>query len=395
MRSLYFFIALLCYSPFYGQKIKTMNKGRVNAKNYSVTIPYKDVMGLVIVEGTINGKTYNFILDTGALTAISPRLYKELNLSSETNLDVDDSSNIRENMKVVTMPSINLNGLAFNNIPAVVANDGPFFECLNIDGFLGSNLMRNSVVKFSYKTKTVTFTDKLKTLTINRSNGIDLLKDKMQSNPYLWIDLNNGDIKGREVLLFDTGMNDFYELSLGAYNSAFKNANIFNVLNEAKGSISLGINGVAATAMQYRLLLPQLNFTGAVFKNITVNTTNDERSRIGVELLKYGDVIIDYPARKLYFETYASGETDLSEKLWPVHPVVKDGKFVIGIVWDSALNEQIKEGDEILRFGEINYESLSTCDALTTGLRPKNETAILVLKDAVTGDIKEIEVSKN
>lgn len=395
MRSLYFFIALLCYSSFYGQKIKTMNKGSVNAKNYSVTIPYKDIRGLVIVEGIINGKTYNFMLDTGALTAISPRLYKELNLPSETNLDVDDSSDIRENMKVVTMPAIQLNGLAFNDIPAVVANDSPLFECLGIDGFLGSNLMRNSVVKFSYKTKTVTFTDKSKTLGINKKQAVGLFKDKMQSNPHLWIDLNNGDIKGREVLLFDTGMTGFYEVSLNSYDTVFKKINIFNILNEAKGATSIGINGVAESNRQYRLLLPRLNFAGGVFNNIMVNTTNDNRSRIGAELLKYGDVIIDYPSAKLYFEAYTSGETDLSEKYWPVQPVIKDGKFVIGIVWDSALNNQIKEGDEILKFGEINYESLSICDAFTTVLRPKNETAVLVLKDADTGDIKEIEITKN
>jgi|GEM_PF-290404 len=394
MKSFYLFIALLCITPFYGQKIKTMNKGKVDAKNYSVTIPYQDIRGLVIVEGVINGKTYKFILDTGAVTAISPKLYSELNLPSVGNINVDDSSDIRENMKVVTMPAIHLGGLTFSNIPAVVGSDGPFFQCLGIDGFLGSNFMRNSIVKFSYKTKTITFTDKPGEFNLNKKEGTELLKDKMQSNPHLRIDFNDGEIKGSEIVTFDSGMTDFYDLSEKVYNTYFKDTNLFKVLNQANGSFSLGINGIAPNTMQYRLLLPQLTFAGNVFKNITFTTTSDNGSRIGVEILKYGDVIVDYPGKKLYFKPYNEGDVDLAEKSWPVQPILKEGKFVIGIVWDTTLNDRIQEGDEILKFGEIDYESIQPCEALVTLLRPKNEVAVLKLKDVITGDIKEIEVNK-
>jgi hypothetical protein len=249
-------------------------------------------------------------------------------------------------------------------------------------------------VKFSYSTKTVTISSKLKEFNLNKKDGQDLLPDKMQSNPHLWAAFSNGDNKGTEALLFDSGMTAFYETSLSGYNTIFKRLNIFEVLNEAEGAFSLGINGVAQNTLQYRLLLPQLDFAGATFKNITVDTTTDNASRIGAELLKYGDVIVDYPGEKFYFKPYTKREIDLAEKNWPVQPVLKDGKFVIGIVWDTAFDEEIQEGDQILSFGEIDYESIQPCDALTTLLRPKGDIALIRLKDVNTGEIKEVELVK-
>lgn len=109
-----------------------------------------------------------------------------------------------------------------------------------------------------------------------------------------------------------------------------------------------------------------MQLAGAIFKNVTVNTTDSKDSRIGAELLKYGDVIIDYPGKKFYFRPYSTGEIDLGERNWPVQPVFKDGKFVIGVLWDPAFKDEIQLGDEILSFGEIDFESITACDAFTT-----------------------------
>ena len=392
MKYIYFLTAFLLLSPLYGQKIRTMNKGRAAAKNYAVTIPYKDIRGLAITEVIINGKIYTFMVDTGAVTAISPQLYEELQLSSAANLEITDSGNLARSMKVVTMPDISVGGLVFKDIPAAVTGESPFFQCLGIDGFLGSNLMRNSIVKFSHKSKTITFTDKHEEFDLDKKKGFDLGLDKMQSNPHLGAVFNSGDKKINETLLFDSGMTGFYETSLNGYINKIKGSNIFTVLNEAEGSLSLGINGVAPNSMQYRLLLPDMKLAGATFKNVTVNTTDSNNSRIGAELLHYGDVIIDYPGKKFYFRPYSIGEIDMGEKNWPVQPVIKDGKFVIGIVWDPAFNEEILLGDEILSFGEIDYESITVCDAFTTVLRPKDDIALIRLKDVNTGEIKEVEL---
>lgn len=394
MKILYLFSALLCFNLSVAQNIKTLNKGKVVQKNYNVSVPYKDINGLIIVQAVIKGKTYDFIVDTGAISAISQQLYDELGLNSDAGLDVSDSSNLFQNMKHVTLPPVQVGDITFKDVPAVVADSSFFFHCLGIDGFIGSNMMRNSVVKFSDKDKTVSFTDKLKNFNTDKKKSADLLKDKMQSNPYLWVTLKNNDIEGSETLMFDSGMVGLYDLSLAAYESTFRQADIFSVLHQAHGAYSLGIHGVENQTEHYMLLLPELNFAGITLKNVTTTTTSGTRSRIGSQILSHGDVIIDYPGRQLYFNPHTDGVIDLTEKNWPVQPVIKEDKFVVGIVWDSAFNDKVNEGDEIISFGEIDYSKINACETLTLNIKPQEDTAVMVLKDIKTGEIKEVELTK-
>ncbi|MEE1896712.1 retropepsin-like aspartic protease [Flavobacterium rakeshii] len=393
MKFLYPFLVLFCLNTSVAQNIKTLNKGKVIQKNYNTNVPYKDIKGLIVVEVIIKGKTYNFIVDTGAISLISPQLYEELGLKSSSEVNVSDSSDLNQQMKLTTLPPVQVGDITFENVPAVVSENIYFMQCLGVDGFIGSNMLRNCVVKFSYKDKTVSFTDKRKNFDTYKKNRTDLLKDKFQSNPYLYIYLKNNDIIAREYLLFDTGMIGLYDLSLTAYDT-FRKFNVFSVLHQAKGAYSVGIHGVENQKEHSMLLLPKLNFAGTIFKNITTTTTSDKKSRIGSQILQYGDVIIDYPHRHLYFNPYTNGEVDLTEKNWPIQPVIKEDKLIVGLVWDSQFNGRINEGDEIIKFGEIDYSNLDPCEAFRLNLKPKADTAIITLRDKESGKIKNVSLTK-
>ena len=56
------------------------NQGNIEQKNYLQIISYQNINGFLVVPASINGKTYNFLLDTGAPLMISYNLFKELNL---------------------------------------------------------------------------------------------------------------------------------------------------------------------------------------------------------------------------------------------------------------------------------------------------------------------------
>lgn len=383
----------MCLNLSIAQNIKTINKGKVVQKNYNVSVPYKDIRGLVIVQAVIEGKTYDFLVDTGATSAISQKLCDELGLKSNTGLDVRDSSNLRQNMKLVTLPPVSVGDITFKDIPAVVADNNILFQCLGVEGFIGSNMLRNSVVKFSYKNKTVSFTDKLKNFSTDKKKRTGLLKDKLQSNPYFWIYLKNNFGEGREKLLFDTGMMGLYDLSLSVYDT-LKKYNHISVIHQAKGAYSMGLHGVENQTEHYMISMPELIFAGVTLQNITTTTTSDTNSRIGSQILQYGDIVIDYPDRQLYFNPYMDGAIDLTEKNWPVQLVIKEDKLVVGIVWDSAFNDIVNEGDEIISFGEIYYSNIDPCEALELNMKPQTDTAVMVLKDIKTGEIKKVELTK-
>jgi hypothetical protein len=393
MKILYLFAALLCLNLSVAQNIKTLNKGKVVQKNYNVSVPYKDIRGLVVVQVVIENKTYDFLVDTGAMSAISQELSDELGLKSNAGLDVRDSSNLRQNMKLITLPPLQVGGLTFKDIPAVVADNNLLFQCLGIDGVIGSNMLRNSVVKFSYKEKTVSFTDKLKNFNTDKKKRTSLIKDKMQSNPYLSIYIKNNVAEGREELLFDTGMMGLYDLSLSSYDT-LKKYNHISVIHQAKGAYSMGLHGVENQREHYMVSMPELIFAGITLQNITTTTTSDTNSRIGSQILQHGDIVVDYPGRQLYFNPYMDGAIDLTEKNWPVQLIIKEGKLVIGIVWDPAFTDRVNEGDEIIKFGEIDYSNMNPCEAFKLNMKPQADTAVMELKDIKTGEIKKVELIK-
>ncbi|MHA3787389.1 retropepsin-like aspartic protease family protein [Flavobacterium hauense] len=393
MKILYLFSALLFLNLSVAQNIKTINKGKVVQKNYNVSVPYRDIRGLMVVQAVIKGKTYDFLVDTGATSAITQELCDALGLKSTAGIGVSDSSNLTENMKLITLPPVQVSNLTFKDIPAVVAENNYLLQCLGIDGFIGSNMLRNSVVKFSYKDKTVSFTDKLKNFSTDKKKSAGLLKDKRQSNPYLAIYFKNNLADGHEELLFDTGMMGLYDLSFSSYDT-LKKYNYISVIHQAKGSHTMGLHGVENQTEHYMVSLPEMVFAGVTLKNITTTTTSTTHSRIGSQILQYGDIVIDYPGRQLYFNSYTDGAIDVTEKNWPVELVIKEGKLVVGIVWNTVLNDRIGEGDEVIKFGDIDYSAMNPCDAFHLDTKPKSDTAILEVKDIKTGEIKAVQLTK-
>ena len=79
---------------------------------------------------------------------------------------------------------------------------------------------------------------------------------------------------------------------------------------------------------------------------------------------------------------------------WPFNPTVKNNKLVVGIVWGKLWNNIILPGDEILQFDGKTYEGVDVCNMLTKSHKSSSQMAKLVLRDVNTGEIKELEVSK-
>jgi predicted aspartyl protease len=386
--------ALLSLNVFYAQKKFSMNAGGTGQKKYFTTIPYKELKNKVIIQSYINGKPYNFIIDTGAATTITPALYKELNSQVINHVPVSDQSGIVDSLQIVSLKNIQLGDVTFNDIPAMVVKETMLFDCFKVDGLIGSNMLRNSIVQFASQTHTLTITDKPKSLNLKGRYATKMVTDKIQSNPFLAVEVMNSELHLTDNLLFDSGMDSFYDLSFKAFNEISANRNLLQVEAQAVGSYSLGLHGLSAEEESYRVFAPELKISGYTFKNVTTVTTHGHSSRIGADLFKYGVVTLDYINRKFYFEPYQEEAKDLTEKSWPFIPTVKDGKIVIGLIWDQAWEGKINQNDLVISFNGKNYENADVCDVMTADNRSKNDTATLVLKDAKTGEVKTFEVTR-
>lgn len=391
------FCLLLNTSFLYGQNVINANQGYVVQEKYLTTIPYEEVKGKIIVEVVINSKKRKFILDTGAVTVISEKLHNELNANSLGQMKIVDQSGLESQLNVVSMPEIKLNEVSFKDIPAIVSKDSKiFFECFEINGFIGSNLLRNSVVQFNSNEKAMILSDNPKSLNLKKKYSNEMELTGIQSNPFIWIKLKKGKSFVNEKILFDTGADGLYTMSTSAYKHIVsEKIEVFETLAESKGSFSVGLLGEADEAINYAVTISTLELNNLKLNNVTTKTTNGSTSLMGSEILNYGKVTLDYKNKRFYMEPFNDhSEIDLNENLWAIHPVVKDEKVIVGIVWDKTLEGKINVGDEILKFDQMDYQNMDFCEIVTSNNKTDKTKALITLKDINTGETKTIEVHR-
>lgn len=389
-RYLYLFLLFIIPISKNAQSI-TLNQGGTSQKEYYSEIPFENINNKLIVPVVIENQTYRFLLDTGAPCVITSKLSKALQTKFLANINTKDANGKSDTLKMVTLQEIKLGDITFQDIPAIVADNKLVFDCFNIDGFIGSNMLRNSVVQLSSVKQSIILTDSPSRLKLNKKHASKLYLYDTQSSPYIKIKLKNKE-EASEELLFDTGMNNIYDMSLRAYE-ILKTTNLFTDVEEGFGNASIGIFGNSESTKNYRFTVPQIKINGMPFKNITIETTNDRNSRMGAELIKHGLVTLDYKNKYFYFEPYKDSY-DLSEKRFGFKPTLVNDKLVVGIIWDDAIKGIIGIGDEIVQIDDINYDNMDHCLIITqASLLKGKDTAVVTFRNSV-GDLTTLTLNR-
>ncbi|WP_426091510.1 retropepsin-like aspartic protease [Flavobacterium sp. DSR3-2] len=344
------------------------NLGKSKELNYYSEIPFEYVNGKIIVSVLINENKYRFLLDTGAPNLITKRLSNILNLESLQELKISDANQIKSTMNIVQLPNLTIGSIIFENSVALSSQDenNLVFDCFEIDGFIGSNLLRNSIIQIDVKNKILIITNDLKKLHLNSENSSKLSLFGQQSSPFIWLKLTGSKDSGKEQVLLDTGMKGFYDISHKNYIK-FKDEKIFSEVANGKGSESIGLSGTSPESEQVRLLLKHIKIANSAFLNISTTTTNDNNSRIGIGLFENGIGTIDFINKKFYFEQYEHNK-DLIEKYLPFSRTIINNKLSIGIVWDEKLKAKINYGDEIIEINGKYYENYKLCDFINKSI---------------------------
>mgnify|MGYP006145728037 FL=1 len=349
------------------------NLGSTKEKNYFEEISYESVYDKVVIPVVINGKEFRFLLDTGAPNVISKKVLEELNLINTKKINVSDANNLEQSMQAVEIPKIKIGNLTFENQVALVYDleNHNILSCFKIDGFVGSNLLKKSILKISKADQKIIITDQIKKLNPSKKpTKIKIIGN--QKSPYIEFRFTG---KNKEIVsdmvLIDTGMDGFYEMSNRA-NKIFEEYKVFEVIARANGVNSLGLFGAGNPTPQNLLKVETAVLNSTKIKNLIINTTDDNNSRIGLDFLNYGDLIIDFKNKKAYFE---SDDTITLESLVPKYAsIVKDNKYVVGLVWDEELAKQMSFGDEIISIDSYKINEMSFCEILKLKKEWKNKS---------------------
>lgn len=390
MKKLQFLFLLLILNNAIAQNIN-LNKGETETENYLTEVNFEFVNGKIIIPVVINNITYRFLLDTGASNLISKKLTTILNPKFQNKIEVSDANENKTSMNIVELPNLTIGNINFKNTVALSSDDEKnlVFDCFNIDGFIGSNLLRNSIIQIDINKKILTITNDIKNFKLDKRNSSKLQLLGIQSSPYIWVKLI-GTNSGKEQVLLDTGMKGFYSISNKHFN-LFEKAKIFEVNATGNGTESISLFGNSISSNHTRLLLPKLKITNSNFLNITTLTTNDDNSKIGIDLFEKGIGTIDFKNKRFYFDEYTIN-TDLTEKQIGFLPTILNNKLSIGIVWDENLKNIIFTGDEIIAINNINYENYAICDLISKKSIFKDIVIEKITIKNKEGEIKELKI---
>jgi predicted aspartyl protease len=215
------------------------NQGETTQTAYFSIVKFENIGGFMIVKATIRGETYRFLLDTGAPNTISKALYEKLKPTILSDEKMMDSNGVLNGTKMVNIEELTFGNIVFNNIPTAVFEDFMLLECLQIDGFIGSNMLRNSIIQISYADETLFLTDDTTRLNLseNHASNMELLDE--QSSPYVEIRLR-GEIEGSDWVQFDTGFKGFYSLTSTGYDSILSKYPILKLEIRVMAAIAWG-----------------------------------------------------------------------------------------------------------------------------------------------------------
>ena len=124
-------------------------------------IPIEVYSSAIVVPVVIAGKTYNFQLDTGAPTTISPQIFSDLGLAITDSINGYDYYGNTAWAKNTPVPAMQIGKSSFSHIKSSVIRPIQWLQICDerIDGYLGSTFLSDKVLMIDIKNKVITITN--------------------------------------------------------------------------------------------------------------------------------------------------------------------------------------------------------------------------------------------
>lgn len=308
-RSLLLFLTCLLAASGCGvirglKAVKHLGKAELDTTDYLTEIPFELKAGHILLKVRINKKEErDFFFDTGAPTAISPDLRRDMDLPFMNAGQKDDSTSII----LPTVAEIQLSDLIYTDVGAVEVDTKEMFarSCSVIDGLVGNNMMSKGIWQIDYEKNKLVVTDHINKL--DHVEGAIMLPFETSSiskSPVLDVQLDNG----RHVrLVVDTGSNSGITFNTPD-NNEFVSSFHSDSLSEfyTKGYTSILGKEVADQQNTAYIISSQLRFADVNMPSELItygrykNFNDNKNGVIGNEFLKSYIVTIDWQTHVLY-----------------------------------------------------------------------------------------------
>ncbi len=377
-----FFYSLFSCAP---SQIEMLRGGAIENAVYRDTVSFNFDYNLPIITVEIDQVNYNFLLDTGAPSVISPELFVKLNLKKKLTSKIKDSNNISNSEIFTQIPQMKIGNLQYTNIGVFVIDLRKAFalKCLNIDGIIGANQMAKSYWKLDYENKWCVISNDLPKSEIENYEIVNFTPKNGQLTPL--VDIFIDKIKFGNVV-FDTGFNGAISLP---NNKSLDS--VFEKKVELYGVESVGIYGLGTTKTFVEALLPFVKLDSLVLSKQSVTFSDDPSMVIGNEVFKNYSIIFDWNLQKMYFKKNANLRSKkTSEFISFGFGFIKNGDKieVVKLIKNSEAEKKgLLIGDEVLTINDVIFKNIKDnqfCDFFYFGL-----------KEFKLGDIINVKVLRN
>jgi len=386
---------LLIFSCNSLRKSLDVNQGEVSGTGYKESIAIEYMKDKIILPVRINGKLRRFIFDTGAITVISESLHQEMDYPVMGEDFFYDIHKNRDTSVLVRTGPIQLGGFTFNRVPALVyAMDDLPWSCFQIDGIIGSNMLRNVAVQIDLRDSLFSLAADAQLLNHSMEQAQPMRLDR-QSSPHIHVQFTR---EHEGFYLFDSGREGLFNLHHDDFR-AMKNDLHLQFRRQGYGSDQMGMIGTGEHGRIYRIKVDSLLLAGIHIQEPCLEVTPNVAG-IGSQLFQYGKLILDYKDKRFLLEPYDQPLVyqEPDEPGFGFNPVVIRDTLRVGLVWEQSLVDSlgVKPGDRILRINQYNYtDSLHQAFCKSFRKDVLKEAKILeMIYQNKNGDYKRVKIRR-
>lgn len=326
-------------------------------------IPFEFVKNKIIIPVSIDGSTYQFILDTGGVLGVSNKVKNAKQLAEIDKLTVSDINKNKIAISTVLVPQISIGNWTFTAKKAFIDDLTEKYpsSCYETDGMIGRDFFEDAILQFDYSRKVLRLSKNRNAFKLDENKRTPL---KVAENglPKVALKINQKE----EFLVFDSGSADFFSYKTATAKKTKRKNKQEKLIFE--GIFSYGITmDNPKIDKRYRLKVDQLDIAGTTFENFYTDFSKATQSRIGAAILYHGVVTIDYKQKWFYFEPFSGKEKATFLEIFEFDMAKIGTDYIVKWVLKNSSAEKagLQSGDRII---SINGKALEEdCEGYLNG----------------------------
>lgn len=361
------------------------------SKRICDTIHYEFIQDKIIIPVVINGVKAKYIVDTGGQTGTDWEYLKKMGGSATgTSNPISDYNDVKELYQVAEVKNVQLSpNYTLSKMETMVFPVIGSFRELGVAGILGGDALRKSVITLDARKQIMVINYPYRPDRLKITDGIEMFPGNAHHSI---ININLGGVE--KPVLFDTGVDGFLLLAADDFED-IETVGGGKKIVHGYGINGVGLEGLSKPVDMDKVKVKNVRVLGKEFINVGSVVSEKSTTLVGIDLLTYGKVIIDYMRNRFYFFPFDAKIMDLEKvhKVWNVSILPANGRFEIATVWDS-MEDVVAFGDQVIDINGTDITgfpmSQPKVDSVMNAIKG-DEGYIIVLKD---GKKKKIEIRR-